>query len=318
MENINFTFPAMGSTINIQAAVPDIILPYVKTDIQNLWAQYEQACSRFIPNNPLYQVNNNLKEWVTAPKELIEVIKEAHKAYLDTKGAFDPRILKSLTSAGYINSFSSGAPTPNLISLPKTETILIREIWNPDFKDNKVYIGNIPIDLGGIAKGYTVTKTANFLSQYTNNFIVNGGGDIYLSGFTLEQDKWRIGIENPFNKDLDPIAVLHTTNMGVATSSISKRYWSDENGKKLHHIINPQTGMPADNGIMSVTALAPQTFDAEVITKTLFLQKPEQIAQITHEKEIPALWVTEEGQIFYSIHLLPFLEWLNGEYITAS
>lgn len=316
MENINFTFPAMGSTVNIQASVPNTVLPYLETDIKNLWAQYEQACSRFIPNNALAKVNSNLKEWVDAPKELIAVIKEAYKAYLSTKGAFDPRILKSLTNAGYTHSFSLGRPTPNLVNTPRTETILIREIWQPEFKDTSVYIGNIPIDLGGIAKGYTVTKTAEFLSHYTNNFIVNGGGDIYLSGFTPEKDKWRIGIENPFNKALDPIAVIRTTNMGVATSSISKRYWADENGNKLHHIINPQTGLPADSGVTSVTVVAPHTFDAEVMTKTLFLQKPDQIAQITHEKEIPALWVTETGQIFYSIHLLPFLEWLNGEYIT--
>lgn len=104
--------------------------------------------------------------------------------------------------------------------------------------------------------------------------------------------------------------------MGIATSSISKRYWADENGNKLHHIINPQTGLPADSGIMSVTVISPKTFDAEVLTKTLFLQKSDQIAQITHEKEIPALWITEEGHIFYSIHLLPFLEWINGEQIT--
>lgn len=316
MENINFTFYAMGSTVNIQASIPGIVLPYLETDIQNLWAQYEQACSRFIPNNPLANVNNNLKEWVKAPKELIEVIKAAHKAYLSTNGAFDPRILKSLTNAGYINSFSLGRPTPDSVSPPKTETILIREIWQPEFRENEIYIGNIPIDLGGIAKGYTVTKTAEFLSHYTNNFIVNGGGDIYLSGFTPEKEKWRIGIENPFNKNLDPIAVLHTTNMGIATSSISKRYWADENGNKLHHIINPQTGLPADSGIMSVTVISPKTFDAEVLTKTLFLQKSDQIAQITHEKEIPALWITEEGHIFYSIHLLPFLEWINGEQIT--
>lgn len=125
------------------------------------------------------------------------------------------------------------------------------------------------IDLGGIAKGYTVDKAVECLknSGITSAF-VNLGGNIYCLGKKGNR-KWRIAVRNPrdFSQILYP---LELENQAVATSGDYEQFFILE-GKRYSHIIDPRTGYPVDNVNISVTVIADTATAADAMSTTIFV-----------------------------------------------
>lgn len=300
----DYSFKAMGSNISIQA---DLKLEHalkVFTEVEEIFKKYEFIASRFLEDNPLHHLNNRLNGWVEAPEELIEMIKEAYESYLMTEGRFDPRILKALSHAGYVHTFNN-----NTWKETKTKPYLITEEWKPLFEDDKVFIGNMPIDLGGIGKSFTALRASKIVAKYSKNFFVNAGGDVVFAGLSPEGTEWRISVENPYDVTAYTPAVLKVTDACVATSSIAKRSWVTEDNRRMHHIINPRTGMPSDSKVVAVTVIHPDAVLAEIWSKTLFLEEEDNIAAFTESIGVPVLWFTDDNKMMYNELMKPYVIW---------
>lgn len=160
------------------------------------------------------------------------------------------------------------------------------------------------IDLGGIAKGYAVdTATAilqnKFGVQHAN---ITAGGDSRVIGDKFGRP-WLVGIKNP---RADAVAVtLPLTNISLSTSGDYERYFIDQNGERVHHILNPRTGKSA-SGINSVTILGPSGFDTDPLAKIVFILGPEKgLAIINKLPGFDAVIITSEGKVLYSNGLEP-------------
>lgn len=119
----------------------------------------------------------------------------------------------------------------------------------------------IAFDFNAIAQGYTVDVMAGFLkSKKINNFLVEVGGEMYLSGEnTAENKKWTIGIDDPLQtpEERRLIATLQFSNKGLATSGNYRKVWTDSiTGEQYVHSINPKTGKAKQSNLLSVTVLA--------------------------------------------------------------
>jgi len=147
------------------------------------------------------------------------------------------------------------------------------------------------LDFNAIAQGYTVDLIANYLDQAgIKHYLVELGGEVRARGSNLEGDTWRLGIDKP-SEELDPKnrlqAVVAVQNEALVTSGNYRKFWIDSaSGIKYAHTINPRTGYPARNQLLSVSLLAPDAtiadayataFMAMGLPKTLKLleQKPE-------------------------------------------
>ena len=118
------------------------------------------------------------------------------------------------------------------------------------------------LDLGGIAKGYAVDRALAQLSP-AGSCLVNAGGDLAGGGRL-----WPVGVETA-----DGELTLGLENGALATSGRDRRRWQ-RNGRELHHLIDPATGMSAEGEFLRVTVLAPTAVDAEVLAKAAFLGGP--------------------------------------------
>lgn len=118
---------------------------------------------------------------------------------------------------------------------------------------------------------------------------------------------WTVGVENPYNINSTPPAILSVTNTGVATSSKAKHSW-DANGKKWHHIINPATGLPSDTNITAVTVIHENIVKAEVLSKTLMMLTHENISRTTEQQQLPTLWYTDDGYMHYNRFMEPHIQ----------
>ena len=153
------------------------------------------------------------------------------------------------------------------------------------------------IDLGGIAKGYAIDRGSAVLkSMGITNFILNAGGDIYVSGTKDNETLWKVGIKHPRHTN-DLVAEFNLKDHAVATSGDYERF-KIINGKRYHHILDPATGYPGTLS-ESTTILAPTAEDADATATYVFLlgwEKALSNKNITY----PLLIVASDGTIHYN------------------
>jgi FAD:protein FMN transferase len=189
---------------------------------------------------------------VRVSPELAEVLRAAAIAHQNTDGYFDvtvrPLVLlwKEAKQTGTLPTEEQLQKAKSLVGFANVslsgDTVTFRK-------------PGISVDLGGIAKGYVVHRTAEYLKQRgVRAGIVNAGGDLYAWGRKPNGSKWRIGIQHP-REGKTVLKVLEIEDKAVLTSGDYERYYI-RNGRRYSHIINPFSGMP-DSDVMSTTVVSP-------------------------------------------------------------
>ena len=108
------------------------------------------------------------------------------------------------------------------------------------------------IELGAIAKGYIADKIKEFLvANGVESAIIDLGGNILCVGEKVNGDAFRVGIQKPFAKRSETVATASIRDKSVVSSGIYERYF-EKDGQFYHHILNPKTGYPYENGLTSV------------------------------------------------------------------
>ena len=150
------------------------------------------------------------------------------------------------------------------------------------------------IDLGGIAKGYAADEAKRILSENgIKSAIINFGGNIVTVGRKPDGQEWKIGIQNPLAPTGEYLGVLTTTDKTVVTSGSNERFFIKD-GIRYHHIIHPYTGRPAQNDLLSVTAVGTSSMDVDAITTALFILGPEKSMELLSKMNMEAVFVTRE------------------------
>jgi thiamine biosynthesis lipoprotein len=276
-------------------------------EVVDLFAAVERECTRFDPDSPLMHANRAGNDWYPVPDFCFKAVAESAAAYEYTDGLFDPRVLRTLTALGYDRSlpFETGnvAVDGFMRALPSSGR------WHPGIDDRRheVRIGENPIDLGGIGKGLALRWSAERLRSRLASFLIEAGGDCYLSEDGPEDGRWHVGIEDPAG-GTSPLAVLRLSGTGCATSSIRVRRW-EAAGQPVHHLIDPRTGAPSRSGLLSVTVVHPDPAAAEVWAKVLFLHGLDDITRAAAAHGLAALWVADDGTMECSDPLSAALIW---------
>lgn len=288
-------FKALGTDIMLlidcgQKEEADIAMSIAEKDFK----EFENRFSRFIKGNELDELNteSNLK----VSEEMRSLLIKAKKAYEDTDGIFDPTVLSTLENIGYKESFEKGAGRAELS--PQE----IQEIFSRREKFDKLEIEDgivkkpkeLRIEFGGIGKGYLVDLIAERFSRKFQNFWISAGGDIFMSGHDDDKN-WKVKVQNPAETDKDVAEIeVKNGNLCLATSGIIKRR-GGKGETEWHHIIDPRTGLPVKNEILSVTAIAPSVLLADVYAKTvLILGIKEGLEFIEKQKDSACLIITKD------------------------
>jgi thiamine biosynthesis lipoprotein len=151
------------------------------------------------------------------------------------------------------------------------------------------------IDLGGVAKGWTVDRSADLLKGYPS-WLVNAGGDLYARGAGPSGEGWMVGVEDPYCPGSDAL-VMRITDVAVATSSTLRRRWASADGAQCHHLIDPRTGRPAETDLVSVTVLGRTVVEAEVEAKALLLLGSAGAASRAAWRDTVAILIDERGDV---------------------
>ncbi|WP_256844093.1 MULTISPECIES: FAD:protein FMN transferase [unclassified Pantoea] len=157
------------------------------------------------------------------------------------------------------------------------------------------------IDLGAIAKGYIADVVQAFLrQQQVSSALINLGGNVQTVGAPPEEAGWSIGLKKPFGEADELIGVIGVNNRSVVTSGIYERYF-ELDGVCYHHILDPRSGYPLDNDLLSVTVISERSLDGDIYTTLLYGLGVEQgIACLAEQPGIEAIFVTRDRQVICS------------------
>jgi thiamine biosynthesis lipoprotein len=160
------------------------------------------------------------------------------------------------------------------------------------------------LDLGGIAKGYSIDRALHVLQQSgIQQALVNAGGDIRCLGTKPDGSPWRIGIQHPRRPGV--LGVVELQNAAITTSGDYERFFVRDDAStheevRYHHLLDPQTGMPA-RGCQSVTILTKTAEAADVYSTAVFIMGPEQgLAFIEEDPDLEGMIVRADGGIVTS------------------
>ncbi|MGN1296060.1 MAG: FAD:protein FMN transferase [Bacilli bacterium] len=263
-------------------------------------------------------------EPVVVSPEVIEVLKEAISVSNDSKvdgvALYDPTIGVIWNAWNFIdNGFdywedllepgsSNHDPLPQseidkLLPLVGFDKIIIDE------EASTVYLSEVGmvLDLGSVVKGYAADKVKEYLqSEGIEKAVIDIGGNIQLLGLYVDSSdgykdiNWKIGIKTPFyykySEDQYTIGYINVGEATVVTSGTYEKYIKDNDGNMYHHILDPRTGQPINNGVVCVTVVTTKSIVADSLSTMLFSLGLERgMAYVENHEDIEAIYVVSDG-----------------------
>jgi FAD:protein FMN transferase len=299
----------MGTVVSVTLWLDDDVkaeqaVAAVIADMHRIDQQY----SPYIPSSELSRLNElapkaSAENPLSISAELTRILQKADHYSRLSNGIFDI----TFASLGRYYDYRKGLkPTDAQFKelLPQINYTFI----HLDAAANTVYFDHpkVYVDLGGIAKGFAVDRSADILKGYgVKHANISAGGDSRVLGDKLGKP-WLVGIRNPRAQDKNAVAVtLPLEDCAISTSGDYERFFIDKNGERVHHIINPRTGH-SPKGVISVSVIGPLGFDTDPLTKTIFIMGPEKgLALINSLPGFDAVVITEAGKVLYSNGLAP-------------
>lgn len=274
--------------------------------------KFNLSLNPFNPNSIISKVNRN--EAVEADDWFIEVFNKAKEVSDHSEGIFD------ITCAPLVNLWGFGfskmdSVTPQMIDSIKQFVGYqkVRLDGRKVVKDDS----RILLNCSAIAKGYASDIIARLLEREgIENYMVEIGGEVTMKGVNQNGKCWRIGINKPeddstgIKNDIEEVVQLCKKG-GVATSGNYRNYYIKD-GKKYAHTIDPRTGYPSEQSILSATIVAEDCITADAYATAFMamgLEKAREAAKNIPGIEYYVIYSDENGkhQIEYSDGMLQYL-----------
>ena len=232
-------------------------------EIDSIFHAVDMSVNLWVDSSVISKVNRN--EDVTLDSIFLDNFRIAMETARLSDGYFDPTISPIVAAWGF--SYKSGdSITPQLIDSLK-QLVDYRKIR---IENGKVVKENpdMKLDFNAIAQGYTSDLIALFLeSRGIKNYLVDTGGEIMARGSKPNGQPWIVGIEKPAeNWDSEQVVQTRITlrDKGLVTSGSTRKY-TERNGRRYSHCIDPKTGYPVEHNVLSATVLAENSVWADAL-----------------------------------------------------
>ncbi|WP_455055504.1 FAD:protein FMN transferase [Merdimonas faecis] len=245
-------------------------------------------------SSQIYQANHSGGSPVTLSDDTRDVVSFALEMAEKTGGALEPTIYPVLEAWGFTTD-ENRIPAPDEI-----QTLLEHVGYEQvSLSGNELTLPEgVELDLGAVGKGYAGDAAAEVIKeQGVTSALLDLGGNIQAVGKRPDGTGWRIGIRNPFGDG--QMGMLLASDCAVVTSGSYERYFVGEDGKEYTHIIDPETGYPVDNGLVSVSIIAEEGKVADALSTSMFVKGLEGAEECWKEhQDFEMIAVTEDGDIY--------------------
>ena len=268
----SFAWPAMGTVAEFEAVGDPAVADRMRNVVADAIAEVESQLSAFKPYSVVSCLNRGIVD-ISDDSHAATVLRYALEVAESSGGAFDPTVGPLMRAWGFrggVPAVPSDAVLSNALAgvgwrHVRVEPSAARRL--------RISADGAEIDLGAIAKGYAVDLAYERLVEaHHTDFLINLGGNIRVSGSPEpSRAEWNIAVRDPSGRRPPaPLPRPLRDGEAVATSGSYERF-VEIDGRRYSHIIDPRTGIPVDNGLGSVSVIAPTAMEADACSTTLFV-----------------------------------------------
>lgn len=263
LQEFRYNGYAQGSTYHLVVRAPED--PDLKPSLERILEQIDQSLSTYRDSSLISGLNRG--DTIVPDTLLREMWRQSAQYYRESDGYFDPTAGPLVAYWGFGPEERQAADSTALEALMKA--VGFRKL--PALKGSTYAIPpEMRLDFNAIAQGYTVDLIAeHLLARGIENFLVEVGGELRSAGRNQENKIWRVGIDKP-QEEIDRQDrfqfILALDSAGLATSGNYRKFWVDSlTGIKYAHTIDPKTGFPARNRLLSATVVANTASEADAM-----------------------------------------------------
>ncbi|MCH5195438.1 MAG: FAD:protein FMN transferase [Oscillospiraceae bacterium] len=257
---------------------------------KNRVLELEDKLSVTDENSEIFSINNGLS--VNISPDTLNLICYALEMSEKTGGALDPTIYPILREWGF---------TTGNYHVPDSKTL--SELLENVGADKVIVNGGsisladgVMLDLGAVAKGYASEECAKILRENgVQSALINLGGNIRLVGSRPDGNPWNIGVADPIGEGY--VGILSLIDCAAVTSGNYQRYFI-ENDVVYGHIIDPETGIPVNNDLLSVTVIADDGTLCDALSTALFVMGCEKAEQYWRDnRDFEAVLIRKDNTV---------------------
>lgn len=290
---------ADGYWIGRFQAMASLCKPLIETDDQalaecmlNIAAdeaqRIEHKFSRYRSDNIIHSINSSAGEVIGVDEETAGLLNYAAHCFELSAGRFD-------ITSGVLREVWKFDGSDNIPTVSQVNRVLSHVGWDKvDWHPPNIHLQKgMEIDLGGIGKEYAVDRTALLLKKALQqdadiSFVVNYGGDLYVTGPRKGDQAWVIALDDPRASGVLSSGQIELRRGGVATSGDARRYLLKD-GIRYSHILDPTTGWPVPDAPHSVTVIAGNCMEAGMLATFAMLQGKQ--AKVFLEEQNVPFWI---------------------------
>jgi thiamine biosynthesis lipoprotein len=282
-----------------------------KQAIDSILHAFDLSLSGYHTESIISQLNASESTFEIPRSDLffIHCLAVSEKIAKQTNGSFDPTVLPLIALWGFLKNTEK---IPSQLQIDSTLAFIgfnNTKLWRlEENKQGHAFIkkdARLKLDFNAIAQGYSVDVIADYLRKKgCEDFYVEIGGELVVSGSNSEGTAWRIGIDKPVSSNDGKgsrviSAVLSVQNKGIATSGNYRKFYK-KGGKIYAHTLHPKTGRPAENELLSATVVAENAAEADGMATAFMvmgLKESKQFLASHQEYEAFFIFTEKENEI---------------------
>lgn len=268
----------------------------------DMCSEYERIFSRTDEDSMLYRLNNagSLTRKEAADDkgfdELTALVRSGIEYGKLTDGALDITI-EPVSSLWKFGTDEAALPDARQIADALTKV----DYSKVEVTDDFIELNGCRLDLGATAKGYIAGKICDYLKKEdVTGAIVDLGGNISCIGTKADGTGFTVGIKKPFDEEGQMSLALDLSDMNIVTSGVYERYFYD-NDKLYHHILNPATGYPCENGLLSVTVISADAAQCDALSTGCFVLGMDKAKELVEGLDsVYAVFIDDNYDVYYT------------------
>lgn len=255
-------------------------------------------------SSEIYAINSSGGEPVTVSGQTVDIVTKALEISELTGGLYNIAMYPIIREWGF---------TTGDYKIPGGDTIsaLLQKIdySQISIKDNSIAVQDgMAIDVGGIAKGFCGDMIRDILTaEGITSAIIDLGGDVQVMGTKPGGSDWRVAIQNPFGSGY--LGIMSVTDTTVMTSGSYERFFTGDDGKVYHHLMDPETGSPSESGLVSVTIVTREGYRGDALATALFIMGVDEGTGFWRSRDdFDMILVTEDREVYITENLVDSFE----------
>ena len=258
---------------------------------------YNDLLSKTVPGSDVWNCNHANGNPVEVSEHTARILSLALEMHRNSGGAFNIAIGEAI-GMWHFTDGTAILPDPDRLAaaIAKADCSKIK------LEGKTVTLPpDLQIDLGGIAKGYIADRIADELREAgVRHALLNFGGNVVTVGTRPDGNPWTIGLQTPGGERQKAFwAFVPSADGTLVTSGVYERSFMKD-GVLYHHILDPRTGWPVQNDILTVTAIAKDSLLADAITTALFVLGPDPGFQLASHYGVQCVYLRRGGKVSYT------------------